>query len=80
MEQKQNKRSVEDRPIFRDISEDVTTHFQFSHNKFADEITIVLKGHLYIEYMLDIIIREKIQIPNPILKYSFAKVKFFVVF
>ena len=67
------ERSVDDRPIFKDVSEDVTFHFIFSHSKHSDEITIVLKAHLFIEYMLDMLIKKKVKRADLILKYNFAK-------
>ena len=67
------KRSVDDKPIFRDLSEDVTFNFIISHNKHADELSIILKGHLFTEYMLDMLIRKKFKLPNTILKYKFSQ-------
>jgi len=67
------ERSVDDRPIFKDVSEDVTFNFIASYNKFSDEMTIILKGHLFVEYMLDMLIQKKISKPQIILKYTFSR-------
>jgi hypothetical protein len=47
--------------------------FVCSHGKYADELTIILKGHLIVEYMLDAIIKEKFKNPKKILGYSFFR-------
>ena len=52
---------------------DPLMQFACSHGRHADELTIVLKGHLVVEYMLDSIIKEKFKNPNKILSYSFYR-------
>jgi len=47
--------------------------FVMSHGKHADELTIILKGHLIVEYMLDKIVNDKFSKPSKILKYNFYK-------
>ena len=52
---------------------DPTMEYVMSHGKHADELTIILKGHLIIEYMIDKIINAKFSKPKNILKYNFYK-------
>lgn len=51
----------------------VPPNFLFSFGYHADELTIILKGHLFCEYLMDQIIKEKIKRPNNILNYTFSK-------
>ena len=52
---------------------DPIIEFVMSHGKHADSLTIILKGHLIVEYLLDKIISDKFNKPDRILKYSFHK-------
>jgi len=45
----------------------------FSFGYHADELTIVLKGHLFVEFLVDHIIKEKFSRPKRILNYTFLK-------
>lgn len=67
------EKSIDDTPIFRDVFKEVTMNFIMSHSIHADELSIILKGHLFTEYMLDMLIREKFEKPNTILKYKFSQ-------
>jgi len=51
----------------------VPVNFLFSFGYHADELTIVLKAHLFAEFLIDHIIKEKFSRPKRILNYTFYK-------
>lgn len=51
----------------------VPANFLFSFGYHADELTIVLKAHLFAEFLIDHIINELFKRPKVVLGYTFSK-------
>jgi hypothetical protein len=65
-----------DQPIVISISKDLTAQYLLSLRYHEEEIGLILKGHLFIEYILNEIIRKQFKSPSSILNdhrsYSFS--------
>lgn len=63
-------------PIVIDLSKDLTAQYLVSLRHHEEEVGIVLKGHLFIEYVLNQIIRKQFKSSGTILKdprsYTFS--------
>ncbi|MFX0200908.1 MAG: hypothetical protein ACFFCW_32720 [Candidatus Hodarchaeota archaeon] len=63
-------------PIIIDISKDLTFQYLNTLRYHEEEVGLILKGHLLIEYVLNEIIRKRFKCPGPILKdqraYTFS--------
>ncbi len=63
-------------PIIIDISKDLTAQYLKTLRYHEEEVGLILKGHLLIEYVLNEIIRKRFKCPGPILKdqrtYTFS--------
>ena len=63
-------------PITIDISKDLVAQYLFSLRHHEEEVGLVLKGHLFIEYVLNEVIRKRFRTPASILNdhrsYTFA--------
>lgn len=63
-------------PIVIDISKDIAAQYLLSIRHHEQEIGLILKGHLFIEYILNEIIRKRLVSPGAILgdhrSYTFS--------
>jgi hypothetical protein len=71
---KPSKRSAP--PAVSDLSKDLTVQYLLSLRHHEEEVGLVLKGHLFIEYVLNQIIRKQLKSSSAILKdqrsYTFS--------
>ena len=56
--------------FYRDISQDVTLEFILRVRLHDDEVAVILKGHLLVEYLINKIIEQKHATPDKILEKS----------
>lgn len=61
------------KPITIDYTKNVIFQFIMSQKYLTDELTIVLKCHLFTEYILDQIIVKKLKRRSKILEYKFSQ-------
>ena len=62
---------------YRDISQDVTLEFVVRVRLHDDEVSVTLKGHLLVEYLINKIIQQKKEVPEKVLgkshNFTFSK-------
>lgn len=66
----------EEKPIDIDLSKDITAQYLFTLHQHEDDVGLILKGHLLIEFILNEIINRCCKSPKTILRdhrsYTFA--------
>lgn len=58
----------EEKPIILDLAKDLVYQYMVTLRSHDDEIAIILKGHLFIEYVLNGIVRKCCRSPRNILR------------